>query len=257
MKLQFASDLHLEFPENKDFIRSNPLKVAGEILVLAGDIALLNSLDQHKDFFDFVSDNFKQTYWVPGNHEYYHFDIAKRTGAFLEPIRSNVTLLNNQTIEVGDAQLHFSTLWSKISPNNAFYINWHLSDFHVINYEEQQLSVEQYNNMHADSVEFLQTAFKKNLEINKGSKKNIVVTHHVPTFRNYPEKYHGSVLNEAFATDLDQLVESSDAEYWIYGHHHAAKPDFKIGNTTMLTNQLGYVHQKEHKSFNKGRFISL
>jgi Icc-related predicted phosphoesterase len=52
MKIQFASDLHLEFPENKDFIRYNPLTVAGEILVLAGDIALLNSLDQHKDFVD-------------------------------------------------------------------------------------------------------------------------------------------------------------------------------------------------------------
>lgn len=38
MRLQIASDLHLEFPENRDFITLNPLQIAGDILILAGDI---------------------------------------------------------------------------------------------------------------------------------------------------------------------------------------------------------------------------
>ena len=37
-RLQYASDLHLEFAENASYIKHNPLKVAGDILVLAGSI---------------------------------------------------------------------------------------------------------------------------------------------------------------------------------------------------------------------------
>ena len=38
MRIQYASDLHLEFADNWRFLRENPLLVTGEILILAGDI---------------------------------------------------------------------------------------------------------------------------------------------------------------------------------------------------------------------------
>ena len=40
MRLKIASDIHLEFPENRDFIALNPLQTAGDILILAGDIEI-------------------------------------------------------------------------------------------------------------------------------------------------------------------------------------------------------------------------
>ena len=37
MKIQYASDLHLEFAENRDFIENGGIESVGEVLILAGD----------------------------------------------------------------------------------------------------------------------------------------------------------------------------------------------------------------------------
>jgi hypothetical protein len=92
---------------------------------------------------------------------------------------------------------------------------------------------------------------------NVTNQKTIVVTHHLSTFLNYPEKYRHSELNTAFATELFDLIEPSSVDYWIFGHSHEVVSDFKIGKTTVTTNQLGYVEYGEHTIFSTAKAVAL
>lgn len=250
MLIQYASDLHLEFPRNKAFIKANPLQPRGNILLLAGDIVPIGQIDQHKDFFKYLADHFETTYWVPGNHEYYYYDAATKSGTLQEAIRSNVFLVNNIVVEQAGTRFIFSTLWSAISPVYEWEIERGMNDFHVIKYNGFRFSVPKFNGLHEASLAFLKHEIEQQ---HIGS--TIVATHHVPTLMHYPEQYKNSTLNQAFAVELFDLIEPSGIDCWIYGHHHQNTPAFTIGQTQMLTNQLGYVQQGEHQLFNTGKLI--
>lgn len=252
MKIQYYSDLHLEFPENREFLKLNPLKPEGEILLLVGDIVPFAVMEKYNDFFNYVSDNFKLTYWIPGNHDYYYFDAAVKSGVLNEKIRDNVYLVNNVAIYHDDVRFIFSTLWAKINPSNEWNMQQSLSDFQVIKFNGERFSPSHFNQLHQDCFNFIQEEVKK-----PHSGKTVFATHYVPTFFNYPEKYKGDALNEGFAVELFYFIEASNADYWIYGHHHCNTPDFTIGKTQLLTNQLGYVKYGEHQDFRPDRFFNL
>jgi len=252
MIVQYASDLHLEFPENKDFLKMNPLIPKGDILLLAGDIVPFVVMDNHADFFSYVADHFQTTYWIPGNHEYYRFDASTKSGVLNEKIRDNVFLVNNTAIQHENIKFLFSTLWSKISPAHEWQIERSMSDFHVIKFNGHHFSSVQFNKFHEESMVFL------NQELSRTSDdKIVVVTHHVPTFMNYPIKYKGDILNEAFAVELFDLIEDKKPDFWIYGHTHGNSADFKIGKTQLLSNQLGYVKYNEHQLFKTEKIFTI
>lgn len=252
MTVQYASDLHLEFPENKAYLDLHPLQPAGDVLILAGDIVPFAIMHNYNDFFSYLSDHFKTTYWIPGNHEYYHFDIATKSDQLNEKIRSNVILVNNTTIKLENADLIFSTLWSKISPEHENRLKLAMNDFRLIKYHEHRLKPQQINEFNKESVEFIEQELIKNKKT-----KKIVVTHHVPSFINAPDKYKGSILHEALGVELSGMIEKSGPDYWIYGHIHRNNPDFYIGKTILLTNQMGYVVKGEQSLFKTDKTISF
>ena len=115
-----------------------------------------------------------------------------------------------------------------------------------------RLTPAQFNPPHQTDLSFLKKAIAES-----DAEKTIVMTHHVPTLMNYPAQYKGSNINDAFAVELYDFIYSCNVPYLIYGHHHYNTPEFKIGNTTMLTNQLGYVQQGEQKGFKTNAIIEI
>jgi predicted phosphohydrolase len=107
MTIQYASDLHLEMTDNKYFLQDEPLQPVGDLLLLAGDIAPFRFIKEYDWFFDYISNNFKTTYWIPGNHEYYHYDLASKCGSFNEAIRDNIFLVNDYAVTVENARMIF------------------------------------------------------------------------------------------------------------------------------------------------------
>ena len=52
MKIQYCSDLHMEFHENMRFMKSLPLEPVGDVLVIAGDVGyLVDSTVPHLRFW--------------------------------------------------------------------------------------------------------------------------------------------------------------------------------------------------------------
>jgi predicted phosphohydrolase len=252
MKIQIASDLHLEFQENKNYILQNPLDHTGDILILSGDVIPFYLFEKQPYALDFLADQFEMIYWIPGNHEYYNYDIQDKDDPLIERIKTNLHLVNNVSMIYETSKLIFSTLWSNIHSAFSWQIEKSLNDFHQIKYNGFRLSADRYNEKHKSCMKFISQELNDQQQTNK-----IVFTHHVPTFLNYPEQYKNNVLSEAFATELHEFIESNQPSHWVYGHHHQNIPDFMIGKTKLLTNQLGYVQNKENKNFDGGKCIEI
>lgn len=245
MRIQYASDLHLEFSDNWSYLKRNPLQVNGDILVLAGDIGYLGDDNYSKHpFWDWASENYQQVIVALGNHEFYKFyDISTLKNGLCGEIRPNVHYYYNVIVKIGNIDLIISTLWAHIELQDAFITESRVSDFKRIRYGDELLTFAKFNKEHKRCFDFIKKAVAESCAVTK-----IVVTHHVPSFRMLSPEFKGSQSNGAFTVELFDYIESSDIDYWIYGHSHR-NIDMAIGNTQCICNQLGYVFNDEHLLF--------
>lgn len=253
MKIQYCSDLHLEFFQNKKYLEQHPIEPVGEILLLAGDICHFSEYAYEQAFFDVLSKNFEMVFLIPGNHEFYNGkDISITDQPIQYKIRENVWLYNNHSIKLGNIQFIFTTLWSMISMKNSQPIKEYMADFRYIRYENKIIDIPDYNLLHQRSLQFLQRALKTEREA-----KKVIVTHHLPSSLCNSAEYQGSLYNEAFCVELTDIIKDSDVSYWIYGHSHRNMPPIELKGSVLLTNQLGYVSMDEHHSFKRDAFFEV
>jgi predicted phosphohydrolase len=227
MRIQPLSDLHLEFygDSGQSFVRNLP--VLGDVLVLAGDVLVLRSLDEARRTFGWFCDRFSHVVFVPGNHEY-HENTPATVTSLLEACSlalPNLHVLNANVAVIDGARFVGAPLWFPQSSDEPVYRPL-VADFARI-----REFVPWVHEAHAAHLEFLRTS------VNRG---DVVVTHHLPHPRSVAARFLGSPINRYFlAEDAAEIVERSGARLWIHGHTHCAC-DYVAGDTRVICNPRGY-----------------
>ena len=249
MKLRYLSDLHLEFikpAQIQNFIKRIPVG-RDEICILAGDIG--NPYQSNYDtFLKFISKNFKKSFIIPGNHEYYNkTKTIYETNVYLKKYFEqfdNISFLNNEFEHYDDHFFIGTTLWSQIT-NPKYEINdvYEIPNFDYI----------QYNKLNIQSVDFLKTILD---EINKNS---IIITHHMPSSCLINDKYKSKKMlpyHQWFYSNMDELIKKNKDKIkcWIYGHTHTSSSNI-IHGIPFLCNPIGYP--KENTILDFGKYIMI
>lgn len=260
MKIQLVSDLHLEF---------SPLTIFNEgadVLILSGDICVASYLSkseaspkakvaqEFRQFFQHVSHEFDNVIYVMGNHEHYHGNFEQTSNILRAMLPSNITLLDNEHIDLDGYRFIGGTLWTRISnPVTEYQVEDGLNDFKLIKKSEpiyRKFRVHDANLQHEKFLNYIHNNLIDN---------TIIVGHHAPSFQSVsPEFISGkySHLNAAYCTELHEFitVRSEQIKLWTHGHVHSSH-DYLIGSTRIIANPRGY--NTENRSFNPGFIVSL
>lgn len=257
MRIQIVSDLHLEFAENRNWLKEHPLQYRGDVLVLAGDTVTDRHRKKAEGFYSEIEKNFRLILSCMGNHEFYHGEADYAYPSYAKHISENHVKLNNSSFIFSNIKFIVSILWSRVPEDKMKIVSARMNDYHLIcrRYSDEKvpLSVEDTNRYHALSVDYIESELRKEFP-----GKIIVVTHHLPSYQCVPPEYNEDELNCAFASKLDYLFEKYRIDYWISGHtHHSV--DMMIHNTRCIVNPLGYVVEgvNENRDFSRSLVIEV
>ena len=254
MKIQYASDIHLELSDNSRFIKSEPFDVTGDVLVFAGDTGYLRDRTlPYLRLWKWASANYREVLLVPGNHEFYgNGDVLAYGDSWSREILPNVHYYQNKVVRIDNVDFILSTLWSHIRPEDEYFVHRGMNDFRQILYNGRRFTPADFNAEHEKCLDFIKQSVAEST-----AKRIVVVTHHLPSMAVVAPEHKGSLLNSAFATELGNFIADSRIDAWIFGHSHANEEAI-IGNTRLVCNQLGYVYYNENLAgFDGKRFIEI
>ena len=244
MRVQLLSDLHFEYDEDGGEAFARSVEIAGDVLVLAGDVVPLLSRQRVEQALGWFCARFGQVLFVPGNHEYYRTspDEADALLAAAAGTLPNLHVLNPGVAVVEGVRFVGATLWFPATPDEARYRGY-LTDFALI-----RDFVPWVHQAHAAQQAFM----RANLQAG-----DVVVTHHLPHPNSTPVMFAGSPLNRFFvAGDATELLAGADARLWLHGHTHSPR-DYLVGTTRVVCNPRGYPHERRKPPVNLGLAIEV
>jgi predicted phosphodiesterase len=259
MRVQYCSDLHLEFRTSKHIptLLKNSKQNPADVLILAGDICTMADEDEYNKFVEFIEfyhRKYKYIIHIPGNHEYY---VSGKTCSLqncmilidkkmktLRKIYPNYIYMNcnviNIIIKAKTYRFIGATLWSKVPKQDYAYIESHMNDYNSIYFlkekQPQKYNVVEMQRLHSKHLGFL----KKEIAQAKIDRMTcIVVTHHKPIVE---QGDHVDRIDSAYSTDISSIM-NTNVKLVVYGHTHKHN-DVMYNGTRYVSNPRGYPNER-------------
>lgn len=242
MRIQFASDLHLEYLNKRfpDHVRVARLAAAdADLLVLAGDIHVGTQMVSQFGRWEIP------VLYVPGNHEFYDTAIDPQVEKIRQAAReSSMRILFRDEWIFGGVRFLGCTLWTDYQLMGTggrqlasmLACEARIADHRKIMGIEkpgQGFSAQQAFEQHQRDRAWLEARLNEPFD-----GPTVVITHHAPSRGSVHPRFRGDPCNAAFVSDLDHLVER--AEFWIHGHVHDSF-DYRVGKCRVLANPGSYA----------------
>jgi len=258
MRLRIISDIHADINQEKNY----QFDFGDDFVIACGDIS-----GDRVTTATWIRSNIKRGVFVEGNHLGYSrvtFDSAdtkEESNKFLKRSFRNrgVKFLENNVYIIDDIVIIGCTLYTDFNLyGKPIYCLNHarkaMNDFYRIKVQgkENIRTLTPYDTMkwHKRSVNFINKTCKKYPD-----KKIIVVTHHAPSVDCISGEYKGDMLNAAFASNLDWIMQENDnLVLWCHGHvHHDV--DFEKYGTRVVCCPFGYFNETNRDIKNYGLII--
>jgi len=236
MKVQIASDLHLEFLQRL-FPGERLISPAhgADLLVLAGDIA--NGIEAIELFRDWPA----PVLYLAGNHEFYGHAIEQvRTDLRKAAAGTSVIFMDNNAVDFGGVRFLGTTLWTdyRLELNRTQRQLMENAELRISDHFRIQCSDGKFTAKRALAEHEIARAWLTH-ELDKSyDGKTVVVSHHGPHPLSVHPRYVGEALNAAFVSNLTELL--SKADFWIHGHVHDSF-DYRVAGCRVVANPRGYA----------------
>jgi len=214
MRIQYASDLHLELWRKKTF--DETLEPKASYLVLCGDVAKLDDTNL-RAFLEYCSERWKLVFWIPGNSEIW--ESSKTEKKSLE--KMNILCNTYRNIKI----LYMSTYLLEEDSEKLLLVGlplWHKPrDGMMLHYEKNiyikplpsPIDSEIFKEAHTRNVEFLEKIIRR-------SRYPLLICSYYPPFTwLYEEDWIQEVSSAIVDRDLEKLVTYPIIS-WIVGHNH-------------------------------------
>lgn len=265
VRIQIASDLHLEFYGTPEKIPLDIIEPSAPILALLGDIGLACT-ELLRSFLLQQCDRFEHVLFVAGNHEFYNEHRQTKTvQEQLEWIRgvcgerANLHFLERETLTIGGVRLLGTSLWSYIPPESVQEAEQTMNDYRISYIQDEsgtkrRMDAKFTNAWHIQSLMWLRE------EIEKAKKEKcplIVLTHHTPSKEGTSNpKYNGSSIGCCFSSNLTHWL-CDPVKVWACGHTHYNFDGMVGGTTRLVSNQRGYPSRVNETYDSRGIVISV
>lgn len=257
MKLRILSDLHNEFAP------FTPPNAEADAVILAGDIGSgMNGIYWAADHFD---QSGVPIIYVPGNHEFYGWDMTNWLATATTIAKENKVILGNCSSTLiekeGEQPVRVlaATLWTdfalygveKIESCGKMTQNC-LWDYRAIQIDGKVLTWEDTRAISLRTQFWLKASAER---AKMAGEKVVIATHHAPSERSSLPRFKGDPVTAGFASDLEKFA-AEHVDVWIHGHMHN-NSWYKIGNCQVIANPRGYKPPTENPSFDPKLVIEV